>query len=80
VTAPARITVTVDRHGEPIVFGARDTPRARANGCSVVEYVRADMDAEDRVAALEAELVKVRESRDAWRLQAMREHDERGGQ
>lgn len=29
----------------------------------------------DRVAELEAELVKVRESRDAWRLQAMREHD-----
>jgi hypothetical protein len=29
----------------------------------------------DRVAELEAELAKVRESRDAWRLQAMREHD-----
>jgi hypothetical protein len=29
----------------------------------------------DRVAELEAELARVRESREAWRLQAMREHD-----
>jgi hypothetical protein len=34
----------------------------------------------DRVAELEADLVRVRESRDAWRLQAMREHDEHDGQ
>jgi hypothetical protein len=34
-----------------------------------------DRGAVDRVAELEAELAKMRESRDAWRLQAMREHD-----
>jgi hypothetical protein len=44
MNAPARITVTVDRHGQPIVFGAHDTPRARANGCSVVDYVRVPPD------------------------------------
>jgi hypothetical protein len=52
MNAPARITVTVDRHGEPIVFGARDTPRARANGCSVVEYWRADQAAEAGLAGV----------------------------
>jgi hypothetical protein len=42
-----------------------------------VPVIRADAHAEavGRVAELEAELVKMRESRDAWRLQAMREHD-----
>jgi hypothetical protein len=52
MNAPARITVTVDRHGQPIVFGAHDTPRARANGCSVVDYVRADLLAEARLYAV----------------------------
>jgi hypothetical protein len=51
MNAPARITVTVDRHGQPIVFGAHDTPRARANGCSVVEYVRVPPDAGGYVKA-----------------------------
>jgi hypothetical protein len=41
--APERITVTVDRYGEPIVFGADLTERARANDCAVVDYVRADL-------------------------------------
>lgn len=49
MNAPARITVTVDRHGQPIVFGAHDTPRARANGCSVVDYVRVPPDDGDYV-------------------------------
>jgi hypothetical protein len=59
--APERITVTVDRHGEPIVFGARDTPRARANGCSVVEYVRADQAAVERLTNAEIALAAIAE-------------------
>jgi hypothetical protein len=61
MNAPARITVTVDRHGEPIVFGARDTPRARANGCSVVEYVRADQAAVERLTNAERALAAIAE-------------------
>jgi hypothetical protein len=61
MNAPARITVTVDRHGEPIVFGARDTPRARANGCSVVEYVRADQAAVERLTNAEIALAAIAE-------------------
>lgn len=43
MNAPERITVTVDRYGEPIVFGADLTERARANDCTVVDYIRADL-------------------------------------
>lgn len=32
--------------------------------------------AEERIAALEAELATMRESRDTWRAQAQREHDD----
>jgi hypothetical protein len=41
--APERITVTCDRHDEPIVFGAVMTERAKRSGCTVVDYVRADL-------------------------------------
>jgi hypothetical protein len=54
--APERITVTVDRHGEPLVFGA-----AEGDGCSVVEYVRVDVAECDEVR-LYAE--KMRRDRD----------------
>jgi hypothetical protein len=35
---PARMTVTCDEHGEPIVFGAQE-----GKGCVTVDYVRADV-------------------------------------
>jgi hypothetical protein len=57
--------------------GGRPVDQAEAVGLAqeVVRLSRQHAGAVDRVAELEAELVKVRESRDAWRLQAMREHD-----
>lgn len=53
------------------------TERVRAEDAEAeVEALQQQLrGAVDRVAELEAELVEVRESRDAWRLQAMREHD-----
>jgi hypothetical protein len=51
--APERITVTVDRHGEPIVFGAQE-----GDGCSAVEYVRAD-----RADAAEGLLREIRDGK-----------------
>lgn len=54
MSAPERITVTVDRHGEPIVFGADLNERALINGCAAIDYARADL-----VDALEDALLRL---------------------
>jgi hypothetical protein len=69
--APERITVTVDRHGEPIVFGAQE-----GDGCSAVEYVRADavdQMRESRIARARGLAQAIAECRDDARLDGVRE-------